>query len=1443
MCPKREGCMLTVSLKQKRGDPADATSKSGETRPQPRTGGLVIAAIRILVGSTSPDCIPSKIVIEGRPVDLTPGIKKWYSLPLTEEEIALSIRNEMVSVGIGPSFESSHNPLVDSVEVYAAERSTIEEWLPQTYFTARNEPKVVENRPEIAERDNSTDVHESTNGLVLSAAALTHLCKLLGGYGASMTDSKREFLKQLVQETTLDRTRKVRKCVGSLLVHLEPDVRTRKLFYDESTLLGCMKVLSQSHEWKVSVDGGDVSTLNSKWKAVKVVLQECLKSAAVIARERPMNYLQTSGSIAVDSSKLIIEGLRHSTHYEDLIGGPGGIVDLALTEMAIELNTDTPQSKQFAKFDVIRSLLESNVPSVVERCCEAVSAFCRKHGRGTLGENSSNDLFTLLQSARLVAYQCDSCTVMIEKIRYTLEGDHDIDLCERCFRVGERFASSKKFSAKVNVVINGKTVGGETRLTCAQMRQMQPVSLEKMDVEQVDVQVTDDSAEEEEELQKALRLSLGENIEEDKRERDSAVGNQAYEDFVGHLFSSVVDLLSTVLKRDRCGPQVGPLIRLLLDQVRHSRSEGSKLERAKRFAKELSIGVSHLLKSGAGNKKLPQDRLLTLVTCLRAFSNLLVPEADSQYYLVGSHPDEHTEELKHPKTKEKLNPALVCEVHNLPAVRRRCTRGVFKDRRFYICGKDRGSRCKYFVWADEVQKKGSHGSTRKSHFHEVFQAFLWTHFSAGNIHPRLCRLLEDEVFGDDADGCEVTGARDSSTSEKKTDKAQLKSCRNQQDSEKDLLDGVLCSREKLQDFLSDERAVSAHVESNRDRVAVGSQSDRGALLLEASLDLLTLIADHQTEGISRWFSLLCEINISANKPSSLRSLAKKVLKTMCGGKRSLYHSVRDHFAFGFQIRSLFKNSSSVLEASLVVKEKARQCGLNWNTGDTIGWETLCVADLIGTQELVSEDAHSRLSDTKIGKVLDELWSVIKNRSESWRRFCGLSLLPHSHREKKKSEFEFESNLATVAPIVSLFWIACCLSGPNQVKMLRLVDFALTNSKDRKPVVGKSEGSSSDGESGAADDDEEVIPISDGALSVPEKLLLTGPRKLTVDGIVSFSMQFVYGGKTVELRRIACHVAIKLCTELSAADAGKVFQRLIGPHLGEIGGMGKSCLEFLNLLQSLCRLVDDSPPIPSTADLIMTCFKQQMNAVKFDKSNGQWAVVEAGSGSSALKKKFDLSDCVFCLRAHLPGSKETSHGKITERRDPSGSSRSSRGGGSSPGSGSTSTQRATGSSTSRTQAKWHPEQISPYVRGRLSPDSSASNEFCSFYTLKYRLSISDIHLTVNEPRGRFVKTITIYFTPRPVNDVSVLKAEDYADYWQPCATMNLTRGSSRASATLSHPVVASNLKVEFTDFYERPGGSKSSDGTLLVHCPRCTRPVTSAHGICARYAQPDRAMLT
>jgi hypothetical protein len=444
---------------------------------------LLIAAIRVLVGSSS-NYIPSKLYVQGRPIDITPRVKKWYSLPLTKEEMALSIRNGFVSIGIGPSFDSTGNCVIDSIEVYGARRSSTKKWLRKAYFSTEHSSQSspfmysqhgVSSYTPISTFSTATPKKSSgsstnrdkvlSDEMLLSVNALTYLCELVGSKKL-ISEGEREFLRQLVQETALDRDTQVRACVQQLLERLEPDNRSRRSFYDESILYGCSKVLSRTNEVvgelssSMSDDDDEgasgLDTPASKWRAVGLVLRDCLQVASRIARERPMNYLQSmenivemdvsSSSIAVDVSNMLLEGLRKSStslhcHHqlENLVRDSNGIIDLVLMEMAIEMNTDSPHSKKFANFDLIRGFLDSKDSSLVQRCCDAISTFCRRHGRGSETSSvgginfdssiSAPDLFTLLQHARLVAYQCDSCAFFpMKEIRYTmLEGDHDIE--------------------------------------------------------------------------------------------------------------------------------------------------------------------------------------------------------------------------------------------------------------------------------------------------------------------------------------------------------------------------------------------------------------------------------------------------------------------------------------------------------------------------------------------------------------------------------------------------------------------------------------------------------------------------------------------------------------------------------------------------------------------------------------------------------------------------------------------------------------------------------------------------------------------------------------------------------------------------------------------------------------------------------------------------------
>jgi hypothetical protein len=1000
--------------------------------------------------------------------------------------------------------------------------------------------------------------------------------------------------------------------------------------------------------------------------------------------------------------------------------------------------------------------------------------------------------------------------------------------------VGKKFASNKNDNSSVEVVINGKSMGGN--LTCAHMKKMEPVSLEKMemDVEQVEVQYahpqvllpSQGSCDDDADHKKALKLSLGENLN-DGSQQDLSADHRGYEYFLGELYSFVMEQLAFAFKKERCNSSAESLIKLVLDLIKHSKRDSLKHERAVCFVKDISKGVSHILNSSSRKQKLTQYKMSTLVTCLRGLSSLTIPNSKSEFHFPGSKSDGfyRSQVISNETKKSKFR----CEEHGIPAVRRRCDKaGVNKDRRFYVCGKEKGQRCSYFKWADDGQKKKER-KPPKSQFYKIVKAALLDRLSSSDesIYDRLCMLLEGELFGEEGGTYEVSILA-SNTKEKKSEDSLLKSFYSVQNMEKDFNDGVFCSKEKLLDVVSGEALVKTELAGTHElSMPVRAAGDRGALLLEASLDLLTLIADHKTDGISRWFSILCEIAMSTNKHSSLRSLATKVLKSLCGGNRTKYHYVRDHFTFCFQLKRLYHFSYTILQSAVIVKEKTRQCSVDWK-GPAIEWSTLGVGDLIGTQDLISEDDITELNLKGCEKALDDMWTIIQNRGGSWGQFCGFQSLPLSHRQYRKSnpnkkQHDIEKQLSDAPPIKVLFWIASSLSGINQVKVLRMIDFALIDWKGRKTSLHIAASSADEGSSHEKDSEDDLVIGIGSAISKPEELLLkSGNNKMVVDDIIALSLHLVQNGKTSELRRVAYQIVSKLSQAITSEERLYLFQNLVA-SIENVGMLGKAGVEFLNLLQALSQFLKPNETIGQRADFVVDSFMQQLDAIKYDRSNCEWTVLESNVGSSVIKKKFDLSGCLCCIKPqHYSGARESTNKSSERRRQLSNSGRVA------DRSGSTAVAGRTGAVTPR--QKWRYEQVSPFSRSRLETlkESCISNEFNHFYKLKHRLSISDIYLTVSDPRGRYVKTISVFFTSRPLSDS--LKSDHYTSKWQKIATLNLARGGSRASVSLSQPIIAANIRVEFTEFYERPG-DKDKGGTLVLHCPRCTRPVTNAHGVC------------
>ncbi|XP_078439464.1 auxin transport protein (BIG) [Wolffia australiana] len=78
---------------------------------------VTMVGIRVQVGNTSVNHIPSEIAVFQRVIKLDEGMRAWYDIPFTTSESLIS--DEEFTVSIGPTFDGISLPRVDSLEVYS----------------------------------------------------------------------------------------------------------------------------------------------------------------------------------------------------------------------------------------------------------------------------------------------------------------------------------------------------------------------------------------------------------------------------------------------------------------------------------------------------------------------------------------------------------------------------------------------------------------------------------------------------------------------------------------------------------------------------------------------------------------------------------------------------------------------------------------------------------------------------------------------------------------------------------------------------------------------------------------------------------------------------------------------------------------------------------------------------------------------------------------------------------------------------------------------------------------------------------------------------------------------------------------------------------------------------------------------------------------------------
>jgi hypothetical protein len=727
---------------------------------------------------------------------------------------------------------------------------------------------------------------------------------------------------------------------------------------------------------------------------------------------------------------------------------------------------------------------------------------------------------------------------------------------------------------------------------------------------------------------------------------------------------------------------------------------------------------------------------------------------------------------------------------------------------------DRKNRCKYFKWADEAAESntqsGNISARPKSALSQLdmsdssedividlkLQSILWRQLNGGNppLHKKLCNLLRNFI---------KKSKPEISVDEESTNQSSApivhKHLLSTLGGSNDQVDnGVVLSIEKL-GFPNMPGGDQASMLTASKSVNLNLNE---YLSVEASLDFLSLVASHSSDITQKsyaswevWYSPLCYI-ISKESPARIKSRAKKMLKCITGGRRATYHQVRDRFVFASQFADLLTYCSAPLDAALFVRQKARQCGPQWRLSNAT-WDTLGTGGLLGAQALVSEDNYTITEMEKIIKVLDDLITITRSRSDNWRHFCALDNLP-----QKDSDLEIDSSvqlsegagLDRRSPICLLFWMACSLPGFHQVKLLQLIDIAV----QRLPDAGASSYDEAHGIMSTDVGTDADAEGNSGDIDTPEKVLLSGASGLSMNDLCAFASAFVLNGDNADIRSHAKNIIQNLTIQSSADSLNGFFKRMATLCMTEVGPSGKQGTEFLQFLTNVVSnnvfMEGMSSNVLYLAKVAVACFvKQTATSTNVVNSPSNKNIFELKSKKDkSNSEKFDLTKCAYCQ-------------------------------------GCTDTATCTNEKANKTGCKWAVNQVSDYHRIRLDQHHAVSTEFSSYVQLKDCLSISEIFLSVSDQRGRFVKTIIVYFTPRPGNDINDLKDEHYDPLWQKCGTLSLSRGANKASCKLPSGVVAANLKFEYVDFYEKITGARTSSGAMVLHCPRCTRVVNNAHG--------------
>lgn len=426
---------------------------------------LVMVGLRLHVGNTSANHIPSEITVFQRGIKLDEGMRSWYDVPFTVAESLLA--DEEFTISVGPTFSGSALPRIDSLEIYGRAKDEFG-WKEKMDAVLDMEARVLgcNSWPAGSRRKCRATQSASLQEQVVAAGLklLSRIYSLCKPQGCSKVEEAKGELSKLKCKPLLeivfesDREPLLQAAANRVLQAVFP---RREIYYqvkDAIRLAGVVKstaILSL----KLGMDGTTAGWIVEEFTAQMRVVSKI----ALHRRSNLASFLEMNGSEVVDGLMQVLWGIldieQPDTQTMNNIVVSSVELIYCYAECLALHGKDGGRSSVAPAVSLFKKLLFSTNEAVQTSSSLAISSrflqvpFPKQTMIGTddvenpsavpsrvdASSGASGSTQVMVEEDSItssVQYCCDGCsTVPILRRRWHCTVCPDFDLCEACYEV------------------------------------------------------------------------------------------------------------------------------------------------------------------------------------------------------------------------------------------------------------------------------------------------------------------------------------------------------------------------------------------------------------------------------------------------------------------------------------------------------------------------------------------------------------------------------------------------------------------------------------------------------------------------------------------------------------------------------------------------------------------------------------------------------------------------------------------------------------------------------------------------------------------------------------------------------------------------------------------------------------------------------------------------